>query len=109
MDNKPTFKHDFKTMMGLVNIPGAQGYQQALIEVMKHIADKALIKDNVLYVNVKELNEILGNTFEELRSLVDAELKGDSLFNNICNIVKKDAKDRYGIDLDKKDDISNAL
>lgn len=76
---------------------------------MKHINDKAIIANNRHYVNASELMEVCNNTFDELAGLINAELTSDNLMENIVGIIKQDAKDRLGIDLDKKDDVSDVL
>ncbi len=71
---KLTLTHDFKTPIGVVNIAGAQGFMKCLNQISKHINDKAIRKDNALYVNASELMEIINNTMDELTEGVEIEL-----------------------------------
>jgi len=118
MNNNPTFKHDYKTAFGIIDINGAQNYMKALNAVSKHIVEKMLIKDDVFYVNARELEEVIANTFLELSAMVHKEVeemgkddifKGDNLWDAMVNITKQHAKDTYGIDLDKKTDSKTNL
>lgn len=85
MDNKPTFKHDFKTILGIVDIQGINGYTKCLKALYDFLAEETKFNPDNRYIDSVKLLDRITNTNEELSDLLSQEIL--SIKDDISNVL----------------------